>query len=97
MKTELDKKTEKIADNLVSEFIRLGVSTDDDPCSGLMTRIPDVVTEITLVDIYDDHANSFYDGEAVLNHLKTLQPEDVSLAGNVTNNIWQVIKEFEAC
>lgn len=96
MKTALDKKTEKIADEIVNEFVRLGVSTDDDPYSGLMTRIPNVVTEICLVNIYDDYADGDYNGEAVLAYLKTLEPNDVSLSSDATNNIWQLIQEFEA-
>ncbi len=96
MKTELDKKTEAIADYLVNEFIRLGISTDDDSCFGLITRIPHVVTEIALVDICDNHTNGFYDGEAVLSYLKTLQPEDVSLQSETPNNIWELIKGFKS-
>ncbi len=96
MKTELDKKTERIADDLVNEFIRLGVSTADDPCLGLMTRIPNVVTEIALIDIFDGCADGdYYDGEAVLAYLKTLKPEDVSLSPDDLNNIWQLIEKFE--
>jgi hypothetical protein len=89
MTTELDKKTASIADQIVDEFIRLGVSTDDDPCSGLMTRIPNVVTDICLVDIYDDHANGFYDGEKVLAHLK-------QLGYSTFESIWQELAAFEA-
>jgi hypothetical protein len=89
MTTALDKRTAEVADLIVNEFIRLGVSTDHDPCSGLMTRIPNVVTDKCLVDIYDDHASGFYDGEKVLSHLKTIEGTDFE-------GIWQEIKPFEA-
>jgi hypothetical protein len=96
MATALDKRTQKVADLVVDQFIRLGVDTDTDPCSGLMTRIPNVVTEIALIEIYDDYESGFYDGEAVLSHLATLSPDAVSLGSESPNNIWQHLSAFQA-
>jgi hypothetical protein len=95
MTTALDKETDKLADEIVNEFIRLAVSTDDDPCSGLMTRVPNIVTDIPIVDIYDDHASGSYDARKVLAYLKEMQTSDTSLASEDTNNIWQHLAEFE--
>jgi hypothetical protein len=94
--TELDKETERLADEIVNEFQRLKVSTDNDPCSGLMTRVPNVVMEIPIVDIYDDYVSGFYDARQVLTYLKQMNPEDTSLLSEDTNNIWQHLSEFEA-
>ena len=96
MTTALDKETDKLADEIVNEFIRLEVSTDDDPCSGLMTRVPNVVMEYPIVDIYDDHASGFYKARELLVYLKEMQPSDTSLDSEDTNNIWQHLAEFEA-
>ena len=88
MQTALDKETARIADQIVNEFIRLGVSAvEPDPCSGLMTRIPNVVTDIALIDIYDDYTSGFYDGARVLAHLRSLASADYA-------SIWQEIAPF---
>lgn len=92
---DLDQKTKKIAVGIENEFVRLKITTDDDPCSGLMVGIPNVVTEFCLVNIYDDNEDVEYDGEAVLDYLKTLEPEDVSLISFSHKNIWNLIQEFE--
>ena len=88
-------KTERAADLVVNELIRLEVSTEDDPCSGLFAdATTNVVDEAPLVSIYDDHVRGFY-RLAVLDFLKGLEPEDVSLDGESDKNIWQLISEFE--
>ena len=88
MQTALDKEAARIADQIVNEFIRLGVSAaEHDPCSGLMTRIPNVVTDIALIDIYDDYTSGFYDGAQVLAHLRSLPSADYE-------TIWQEIAPF---
>ncbi len=90
MQTALDKETARIADLIVNEFIRLGVSAaEHDPCSGLMARIPNVVTDIALVDIYDDYTSGFYDGANTLAHLQGLDSADYE-------SIWQEIAPFTA-
>lgn len=95
MTTALDKETNKLADEIVNEFIRLKVSMNDDPCSGLMVCGPNVLVDKPVVDIYDDHGSSFYDAQKVLAHLKELQLGDVSLDSEDVNNIWQHLAEFE--
>ena len=96
MITELDKRTSEIADLIINEFQRLGLSTEDDPCSGLLTRVPSVVTDLSLVEVYDDYTEGTYDGEGLLALLETLSPEDVSLESEALNNIWQVISDLVA-
>lgn len=93
--TDLDKRTAQVADLIVNEFIRLGISTDDDPCSGLMTRVPNVVTDEVLIEVYDDSASGFYDGEGLLTHLRSLAEGSVSLDSEDVNNVWQSIASFE--
>ncbi len=93
--TELDKRTAKVADLIVDELTRLGCSTVSDPYSGLMADVPNIVADQVTVKIYDDYADGIYDGEAVLAHLKSLQPSNVSLDSESTNNIWQSIAKFE--
>jgi hypothetical protein len=88
MQTALDNETARIADQIVNEFIRLGVSAiEHDPCSGLMARIPNVVTDIALIDIYDDYTSGFYDGAKVLAHLRSLASADYA-------SLWQEIAPF---
>lgn len=93
--TQLDKRTAQVSDLIVNELIRLEISANDDPCSGLMCRIPNVVTDQVLVEVYGDHTSVFYDGEKLLTHLKALQNGDVSLGSEDLNNIWQSISAFE--
>jgi hypothetical protein len=95
MTTNLDKETERLADEIVNEFIRLEVSTEQDPCSGLMTRIPNIVVDFPVIDIYDDHASGFYDARKVLAYLKEANVGDMSLASEDLNNVWQHLAEFE--
>lgn len=95
MKTELDRKAEKIADELIEEFTRLGVSNEDDPYSGLLAEIPNVAADKCLVEIYDDWARVCYDGGAVLDYLKTLDIGDISLESDPAVNVWQALKPFE--
>jgi hypothetical protein len=95
MTTALDKEIDELANEIVNEFIRLEVSTDDDPCSGLMTRIPNIVTDIPIVDIYDDYASGFYDARKVLAYLKEMQPIDTSLDSEAPSNIWQHLATLE--
>lgn len=94
MLTELDKRAAKVADLIVDELTRLNCDAKSDPYSGLMTRIPNVVTNEVLIEIYDDYASGIYDGEDVLEHLKTLKPDEVSLDSESGNNIWHHIMSF---
>lgn len=93
--TELDRETARLADEIVNEFQRLEVSTDDHPCSGLMTRTPNIVVDYPVVEIYDDQASGLYDARKVLAHLKTLGTKNTSIVFDDPNNIWQQINEFE--
>lgn len=93
--TTIEKGVTKLADEIVNEFMRLGVSADDDACSGLMTRVPNVVMVTPIVDIYDDYASGFYDAQKVLTCLQALKPSDTSLDSEDSNNIWQHLAEFE--
>ena len=94
--TELDKETERLADEIFNEFQRLEVSTDDHPYAGLMTRVPNVVMDEPIVDIYDDYASGFYKARELLVGLKEMQPSDTSLDSEDPNNIWQHLAEFQA-
>jgi hypothetical protein len=93
--TELDKETNRLADEIFNQFIRLGVSTNDDPCSGLMTRVPNVVMDHPIVDIYDDHVSVFYDARKVLEYLKQMVAADNLLNTESSGNIWQHLSIFE--
>lgn len=95
MTTAIEKESAKLADEIVNEFKRLGISTNDDPCSGLMTRVPNVVTEMPIVDIYDDHASGFYDAREVLIYLKQMFPAHNLLNSESSGNIWQHLAPFE--
>lgn len=81
-----------LCDAIVNEFVRLGVSTEDCPCSGLVAdpancfdpENPDKV----IVKVYDDYAGGFYDGNALLAFLKNEK--------TVTfETIWELISLFE--
>jgi hypothetical protein len=90
-----------LEDLIFNEFDRLNVSTNDHPYSGLMATAensaPDSAEgcDITVIKIYDDHASGFYSGGLLLEYLKGLQPEEVSLDSESHQNIWQHIGEFE--
>lgn len=43
--------------------------------------------------IYDDYTSGIYDGEKVLEKLKTIQSATVE--SDEDNNIWDLISEFE--
>lgn len=38
VQTSLDRQAQQVADSITKEFFRLGIDTDTDPISGLMTR-----------------------------------------------------------
>jgi hypothetical protein len=82
---------------IINEFQRLEVSTDDHPCSGLMASVPNMEYPIAdiIVDIRDDYSSGSYDARKVLAYLKEMQPSDCSLASEDANNIWQHLAEFE--
>jgi hypothetical protein len=86
-----------IPDAIVDEFSRLGVSADQVLYSGLMadyqSLLVDGESEVVTVKIYDDYADGIYDGEKVLNTLKTL--EFASVHPEASNNVWDLIGEFE--
>jgi hypothetical protein len=88
-------------DAIFNELDRLGLSTNQDPFSGLMTVVensspysPDG-NDIEVVKIYDDHTDGFYDGLEVLEFLKDLKVGEVVLSGDTTDNVWEQIKSFE--
>ncbi len=90
-------KNQMIADEIVNEFKRLGVSADQISYSGLMADYQSLLVEdepeVVTVKIYDDYADGIYDGEKVLNTLKTL--EFASVHPEASNNVWDLIGEFE--
>lgn len=90
-------KTQMIPDAIVNEFDRLGVSADQVLYSGLMADYQSLLIEgnpdIVTVKIYDDYVDGIYDGEKVLNRLKTL--ETASVDSDSENNVWDLIGEFE--
>jgi len=95
MSTALDSRTAKIADQVMDEFIRLGVDAYEVAYSGLMTEVPNVVTDKCLIKVYDDYTSGFYDGEKLLSALKGIDPKDVSLESEASNNIWQILEGYE--
>ena len=88
-----------IADSIFNEFDRLGVSTNQDPYSGLMTEYRNLREEgldgISLIKIYDDNASGLYVGEEVLEYLKSLALGDLTLNSGSNSNVWTAIAEFE--
>jgi hypothetical protein len=71
---------------IFNEFDRLGISTNQDPYSGLS-----VEPEEMAIKIYSDHGGCLYDGELVLSLLKqldrcALSDEDPGIA-----SVWDVI------
>jgi hypothetical protein len=86
MFVEFDKTANQIADEIVNEFQRLGVSTDENPYSGLMAEVPN--TETYLVKVYDDYASGIYQAEPLLKHLK-------ALSETTFEDIWQEIAAFQ--
>jgi hypothetical protein len=90
---------ELLADKIVDEFDRLGVSTNQDAYSGLMADYQNLLvegrSEIVVVKIYDDYVDGLYNAVQLLAHLKTLASGDVDLESDSSINIWQSLKEFE--
>ena len=88
-----------IADSIFNEFDRLGVSTNQDPYSGLMTEYVNLRKEgvdgISIIKIYDDNASRLYVGEEVLGHLKSLALGDLTLNSESSSNVWTAIAKFE--
>jgi hypothetical protein len=89
------------ADAIFNELDRLGLSTNQDSFSGLMTVAENSApyspdgNEIEVVKIYDDHTDGFYDGLGVLEFLKDLKVGEFVLSGDTTDNVWEQIKSFE--
>jgi hypothetical protein len=83
---------ELLADEIFNQFDRIGVSTNQDAYSGLMCEYQNLLSEDSLdtvvVKIYDDHADSLYDGQKVLDFLRGVESESLE-------NIWELISEFE--
>ena len=77
-----------ISDEIVNEFIRLGVSPEDCPFSGLFAEPANVVAKGTVVRIFDDYASGHYNGNQVLAALKHL--DDTTL-----DSIWDTLKPYE--
>lgn len=91
----------KLKDLIFNELDRLGVSANQDPCSGLMTAKENSAPyspegdDIDLIRIYDDHSGGFYDGSLLLAFLKECDPDDVNLEYETPRSIWGLIREFE--
>lgn len=89
--------TNVVPDEIVNEFDRLGISADQVLYSGLMSDylpwLVDTQPNIITVKIYDDYTSGIYDGEKVLDKLKTIQSATVE--SDDDNNIWDLISEFE--
>jgi hypothetical protein len=85
----LRSTTMNIINEINNELNRLQVGTNADPYSGLMAE----ETEGG-VRVFDDYASGLYEPE-VLQVLKDLNPEDVTLASNDPNNIWEWIRPYE--
>jgi hypothetical protein len=85
--------TAKIENLIFNEFDRLGVSTNQDPYSGLMVELSGVLdsTQATVVKIYDDYESSFYTADTLFLFLVGLTKE--SLSGDM--DIWELIKPYE--
>ena len=71
-------------------FDSLGVSTDYDPCSGLMAE--NVEGSEAVVKIFDDSANGKYYADQVINLLNS---EGTVTLADEPNNVWQVIAKAE--
>jgi hypothetical protein len=87
----LEKQSARLADLIVNEFIRLELDTDIDKCAGLFADVPNIVTEVPVVRVYDDQADKFYDAGKLLAFLKTLDLGAASLDPDSTDNIWQLM------
>jgi hypothetical protein len=75
----------QISDLLVNEFIRLGVSTETDPYSGLSTEPGGGVGRVR---VFDDYDSGHYDGQRALEALRGVT--ETSLA-----EVWEILKPFE--
>jgi hypothetical protein len=75
------------------ELDRLGVSTSQDPYSGL--SVAEVEENLALVNVFDDHASGNYHAQQLLDFLRQLSPEDVSLDYDSDLNIWQKIMDLK--
>lgn len=82
--------TTTIFEAINNEFYRLGVSTDHDAYSGLTVDEGYGVVE-GCVRVFDDYADGTYNASELLETLKALAPEDVSLESESPNSIWQLI------
>jgi hypothetical protein len=90
-------KQAQTADRIFNELDRLGVSTNQDSYSGLMCDYMSVLKEgepdVIVVKIYDDDVSVVYDGKQVLDCVQSV--DSASLVPDATDNIWNLIREFE--
>jgi len=74
------------AERIFDEFDRLGISTNQDPYSGLS-----VEPEAMAIKIYNDQGGCLYDGELVLSLLKQLDRCALSDEDPEVASVWDVI------
>ena len=88
---------QKLQSQVEDELERLEVSTNEDPCSGLMVAIVghlDEDPDVALAKIYDDYADGVYCADNLLKHLKSISK--ASLVRDAEDNIWDLIRDCEA-
>lgn len=88
-----------LADKILNEFDRIGVSINQDSSSGLMVESQGFVLkdfpEALVVKISDGSGSTsgLYDGKEILDLISGLK--EASFTPDTANNIWSVIREFE--
>jgi hypothetical protein len=92
----MNNLVQMLADKIVDQFDRLGVSTNHNPYSGLMADGANVVTEypIVAVKVYDDYNDGFYDAVKLLHLLKNVEIASLD-SDNDDLNIWSLISSCE--
>jgi hypothetical protein len=91
----MNDKTAQVADAIVDQLIRLAIDINLHPTEGLMAYVPNlVVDDVCLVRVASNYDGGFYDGEALLVFLRSLEVGGVSVYPEAAEYVWPMINKF---
>jgi hypothetical protein len=83
----------EVVDAIIDELQRLQILFDNDPddLGGITAELNHTSgkKDIVVVELCDDYGGALYDGEKVLEYLRTVKAEDLCI-----QNLWQKIDDF---
>jgi hypothetical protein len=92
----------QVADDIFKELIRLAIDINLHPTEGLTAYAPNlrayapnlVVDDVCLVRVAGNYDGDFYDGEALLVFLRSLEVGGVSVYPEADEYVWPMIAKF---